>query len=88
MGIKCMMEEFKPDNWFSYSRFMKSFVQKEDDGIYILGSEIMTWLSENVEYPSEAQGYDDDGYSIGFGLYFENDEDAVLFRLTWCSDDN
>jgi len=79
-------ENLKVDNWFSYSLFLDSFVQKESNGIYFLSPEIMEWLCETVEYPIETEGFDEEGFSLGFGLYFEKNEDATLFRLTWCND--
>lgn len=84
MVIKILDEFNKPGNWFAYSRFLKSFNQTPN-GMWQIGPDLQAWLSEHCEsWPVEVQAFQLTGEPLGFGLYFENDEDAVLFRITWC----
>lgn len=68
MRISKLSEEMISENWYRYTN--------NNNGYYMLMSYTHNWLDNNCQnkwyWPLTGQG-----------LYFENNEDKVLFQLTW-----
>lgn len=78
-------ESFSPKNFFSYSTLMPLFERSSEKTLGTsvrLSQNVMEWFDKNECNPVEVQVIMNDG-SKEYGLYFESNDEATLFKLVW-----
>ena len=61
---------------------MRHLMEEYDDGTWYISTKVLDWVDENEIRIQEKEFILENG-SIQFGLYFENEEDYLAFRLRW-----